>query len=50
VYYLDHLPILLNWPDLALICAAAVLLCFLATIYPARQASSLQPAEALRYE
>jgi lipoprotein-releasing system permease protein len=50
VYYLDHLPILLDWTDLGLICAAAVVLCFLATIYPARQASSLQPAEALRYE
>jgi lipoprotein-releasing system permease protein len=50
VYYLDHLPILLDWSDLGLICGAAVFLCFLATIYPARQASSLQPAEALRYE
>ena len=50
VYYLDHLPIRLDWSDLSLICGAAVLLCFLATIYPARQASSLQPAEALRYE
>ena len=30
--------------------AAGMLLCFLATLYPARQASRLQPAEALRYE
>ncbi|MFW6323710.1 MAG: FtsX-like permease family protein, partial [Desulfovibrionales bacterium] len=50
VYYLDHLPVKLDWPDLGIICVAALLLCFLATIYPARQASSLQPAEALRYE
>ncbi|MFP4070812.1 MAG: lipoprotein-releasing ABC transporter permease subunit [Desulfovibrionales bacterium] len=50
VYYLDHLPIRMDWFDLGLICVAAVSLCFLATIYPARQAAGLQPAEALRYE
>jgi lipoprotein-releasing system permease protein len=28
---------------------SAVVICFLATIYPSRQASKLDPAEALRY-
>ncbi len=50
VYSLDHLPVLLEWQDLMLIGVAAFALCFLATLYPARQASRLQPAEALRYE
>jgi lipoprotein-releasing system permease protein len=50
VYSLDHLPVLLQWQDLAAIAVGAMVLCFLATIYPARQASSLEPAEALRYE
>lgn len=50
VYTLDHLPILLEWGDIAIIGLSAMLLCFLATIYPARQASSLEPAEALRFE
>ena len=50
VYSLDHLPVLLEWQDLVLIGVAAFALCFLATLYPARQASRLQPAEALRYE
>lgn len=50
VYTIDHLPMLLRWGDIALVGASAMLLCFLATIYPARQAAALEPAEALRYE
>ncbi|PIE69328.1 MAG: lipoprotein-releasing system transmembrane subunit LolC [Deltaproteobacteria bacterium] len=50
VYHLDHIPITLEWLDMTFIGVAAMLLCFLATIYPARQAASMEPAEALRYE
>lgn len=50
IYSLDYLPVLLNWVDLTAIGVGAMLLCFLATLYPARQASKLMPAEALRYE
>ncbi len=50
VYTTDYLPIILTWSDSLIVGAAAMLLCFLATIYPARQAARLQPAEALRYE
>lgn len=50
VYTLDHLPVLLTVSDTILVGACAVLLCFLATIYPACQAARLEPAEALRYE
>ena len=50
VYYMDHLPVQLQWTDLTIIGLAAMGMCFLATLYPARQASRLQPAEALRYE
>lgn len=50
VYSLDHLPVLLQWTDMVAIGVSAMLLCFVATIYPARQAASLEPAEALRYE
>lgn len=50
VYTLDHLPIIITVSDVALIGASAMLLCFLATIYPARQAAALEPAEAMRFE
>ena len=50
VYTLDHLPIIITWQDVLIIGASAMLLCFLATLYPARQAARLEPAEALRYE
>ncbi len=50
VYPVDYLPVRLEVLDLAYIGIAAFLLCFLATIYPARRAASLSPSEALRYE
>ena len=50
VYTIDHLPILLTWSDTLLVGLAAMTLCFLATIYPAKQAANLNPSEALRYE
>lgn len=50
VYILDYLPVLLQWQDLLAIAASSVGICFVATIYPARQAAHLEPAEALRYE
>lgn len=50
VYTLDHLPIIITLSDVLIVGASAMLLCFLATLYPARQASRLEPAEALRYE
>jgi lipoprotein-releasing system permease protein len=35
--------------DIVLIATAAIVICFLATLYPARQASKLNPVEAIRY-
>lgn len=50
VYALDHLPVEIQLLDMSLIALAAMILCFLATLYPARQAARMQPTEALRYE
>lgn len=49
-YPMDRLPILISVPDTVIIGVVALIMCFLATIYPARQAARLVPAEALRYE
>jgi lipoprotein-releasing system permease protein len=48
VYYTDSLPILLNMQDVVIIAVSAVLICFGATIYPAKQAARVNPSAALR--
>ena len=50
VYYLNHLPVKIQILDMSYIALAALALCFLATLYPAKQAANMQPTEALRYE
>lgn len=50
IYYLDHFPSHVVMSDVLIISATAILISFLATLYPAWQASRMLPAEALRYE
>lgn len=50
VYLLSHLDTQVLWNEVLLVCAAALLISFLATLYPAYRASKVQPAEVLRYE
>jgi lipoprotein-releasing system permease protein len=50
VYYISQLPSKLAWPDVYVIAGMAFLLSLCATIYPAWQASKINPAEVLRYE
>jgi lipoprotein-releasing system permease protein len=49
VYYISTLPVRLDLVDVSMIAAAAMLICFIATLYPARQAAKLNPVEAIRY-
>jgi lipoprotein-releasing system permease protein len=48
VYQITYLPFRVQPLDVAVVVVSAVAVCFLATIYPSRQAGRLDPAEALR--
>jgi lipoprotein-releasing system permease protein len=50
VYFIDHLPVSLQFGDLGLIVLMSLSIPVLATWYPARQASRLLPVEAIRHE
>ncbi|HEY6211625.1 MAG TPA: lipoprotein-releasing ABC transporter permease subunit [Vicinamibacterales bacterium] len=50
VYQVSHVPFTVLPLDFVLVIGAAILICFVATIYPSRQAAKLDPAQALRYE
>jgi len=48
VYYISELPVRLRAPDILLVSFAAVLLSFLATIYPSVLAARMRPVDGLR--
>jgi len=50
VYQISYVPFTLMPLDFLAVILAAVLICFVATIYPSRQAAKLDPAQALRYQ
>jgi lipoprotein-releasing system permease protein len=50
VYYLSHLPVKMQLSDFLTVSISAIVISFLATLYPAWQAAKLDPVEPLRYE
>ncbi len=50
IYTISTLPISVAASDVLFTCMVALLICFLATIYPSLRAARLEPVEALRYE
>ncbi len=48
IYFLSQIPSKTDYTEVTLIVCFSLMLCFLATIYPARKAAKLDPAEALR--
>jgi lipoprotein-releasing system permease protein len=50
VYYLDKLPSEIEYLDSFLIVIFSIVICFLASLYPAWRASRMDPVEGLRYE
>jgi lipoprotein-releasing system permease protein len=50
VYQIDHLPMKLTPADFVMVVSATLFISFLATLFPARRAGKLAPADVLRYE
>jgi lipoprotein-releasing system permease protein len=50
VYYIETLPVEIDALDFTSVGVAALIICFLATLYPSWKASQLRPVDGLRYE
>jgi lipoprotein-releasing system permease protein len=50
VYYIDRLPVNVDGVDYAIVALAALAICTVATLYPARTAARMRPVDGLRYE
>ena len=50
VYQMSYVPFRVLPLDIIVVIIGAVLICFVATLYPSRQAARLDPVQALRYE
>lgn len=50
MYSIDALPVEIRWMDLVIVPMAAMLLCYLASLYPAKKAAKEDPVSAIRWE
>jgi lipoprotein-releasing system permease protein len=50
VYQVSYVPFVVRPFDFVVVIISAIVICFLATLYPSRQASRLDPVQALRFE
>jgi lipoprotein-releasing system permease protein len=50
VYFIDTLPVSVEPTNISLIVGASLVICLLATLYPAIQAARMTPVDAIRYE
>jgi lipoprotein-releasing system permease protein len=50
IYYISKLPVVMKPAEIVAIAVLALVLCCLATVYPAAVASRMRPVEGLKYE
>jgi lipoprotein-releasing system permease protein len=50
VYFIDHLPVHIQWQDVAVVVVTSLAIAVAATVYPSRAAAALTPVEAIRHE
>ena len=50
IYVISDFPAEMRWSDVTRVIGSALVMSFIATIYPAWRASRVQPADALRYD
>jgi lipoprotein-releasing system permease protein len=50
VYFIDHLPVHIEWVDVGVVLLASLAIAVCATLYPSRSAAALTPVEAIRHE
>jgi lipoprotein-releasing system permease protein len=50
VYFINTLPVLVNWVDVVLVSCASLGICFAATVYPSWEACRMPPLDAIRYD
>jgi lipoprotein-releasing system permease protein len=50
IYFIDHLPVHIEWVDVAVVVVASLAIALFATVYPSRSAAALTPVEAIRHE
>jgi lipoprotein-releasing system permease protein len=50
VYIINFLPMMMKWTDFFFVAIAAVIISYVATLYPSWKASQLDPVQAIRYE
>lgn len=50
VYFINTLPVVVQWIDVAMVAAASLVISFVATLYPSWEACNMPPLEAIQYE
>ncbi len=50
IYFIDHLPVHIQWLDVVAVVLASLAVAVLATVHPSRVASALVPVDAIRHE